>query len=324
MIEVRAPGLLTSPQDTGRIGHAHLGIGRSGAVDRPAMQLANALVGNRTDACVLELTLLGPRLRLDREHVIALTGAPLPQARCQGKQLPAWRPVSVPAGSEIELGAMPAGCRSYLAVAGGFDMPPWLGSRSADLNARVGPLQGRALQAGDRLHVDTPERLPTGARGWSLDPRHWFDPPMATRPLRLLPGSHTHVLDADSRTALTGMPFRVSADSNRVGVRLDAASPLHLAQAMELISEGLVPGVMQLPPGGQPIVLLNEHPVTGGYPRVAQLAAVDLPRLAQCRPGDTLHFTWITPDQARDLREHHRRSLRCLFGNIARRLEYAS
>lgn len=315
------PGMLSSLQDGGRRGHAHLGIGRAGAADLPAMQLANALVGNRRDACVIELTLLGPRLRLHRAATVAITGAPLPQARCDDAELPMWRSVRCEAESELDLGGMPTGCRSYLAVDGGIDVEPWLGSRSSDINAGVGAMQGSPLKSGDSLPLGTPLKYAPMDTTWSLDPRPWFEHSNERSVLRLLPGSHTNALEPDSRDALVAMASQVDADSNRVGVRLRGEEKLRLAQPLELISEGVVPGVMQLPPGGQPIILGCEHPVTGGYPRIAQLVAVDLPRLAQCRPGDTVHFSWISIPEASHALAEQMQGLERLCADIARRLE---
>jgi biotin-dependent carboxylase-like uncharacterized protein len=316
VIEVLDPGLLSSLQDAGRPGYAHLGIGRAGAADLPALQLANALVGNQANACAIEFTLRGARLRLHRDASVALTGAPLPRANCDGVPLPMWQAHGCAAGSVLELGPMASGCRSYLAVGGGIDVAPWLGSRATDINAGAGPLQGRALRAGDRLRLGAAPPVVARSRRWSLDPRPWFDEAAV---LRLQPASHTAQLDDVSRAALIADTFRLRADSNRVGARLQGPA-LRLRQPLELVSEGVIAGVMQLPPGGQPIVLLNEHPATGGYPRIAQLAAIDLARLAQRRPGDLLRFAWITPDQAGQAYDRQQQRLHCLLANIARRL----
>jgi biotin-dependent carboxylase-like uncharacterized protein len=322
MIEVLQPGLLSSLQDTGRVGYGHLGIGRAGGADLPALALANALVGNDAHACAIESTLVGPRLRLHRSAWVALTGAPMPRARVDGHDLPMWRPVRCAAGSVLDLGPMSRGCRSYLAIAGGLSVDSWLGSRSSDLNAGLGPVQGRALAAGDTLDLGAPVREPVYAGHWSLDPEPWFpsggDPPE----FHLMPASHTDAMDRASRDMLSGgAVFRVDSESNRVGVRMQADRPLQLRQSLEMVSEGLVPGTMQLPPGGQPILMLAEHPVTGGYPRIAHLASVDLPRLAQLRPGDTLRFRWVDADRASEARRIRDRELEQLQCNIRTRLE---
>jgi biotin-dependent carboxylase-like uncharacterized protein len=320
VLEVIDPGLLSSLQDAGRPGLAHFGIGRAGAADEPARRLANALVGNEAEACVIEMTLRGATVRLQRDAWVALTGAPLPRARIGERPLPMWTSCHVGAGSVLELGPMRAGCRSYLAVSGGVDVPPRLGSRSTDLNAGFGAGPGRALRKGDRLPLGRPALQPAPRRRrWSLDPRPWFDDPEPA-PLRLLAGTHTGLLDPMARHLLESESFRVSADSNRVGVRLQGVA-LELREPLDMVSEGSVAGVMQLPPGGEPIILGVEHPVTGGYPRIAQLAAVDLPRLAQCRPGAGVRFRWIDRGQARLALAERDRQLDCLRHDVLRRLQ---
>lgn len=331
-IEVLKPGLLTTPQDRGRPGYAQLGIGRAGAMDAPALRLANALAGNPADACALEITLLGPTLRFRADAAIALTGAPI-EARIDGARVPLWAPIRVRTGATLALGGMRHGCRSYLAVRGGFAFAPVLGSRSLDVNAALGPLDGRALRAGDVLPVGADADAPHPASSqrdaapsppqaispdWSLDFRPWFDGE-AQRPLRLLPATHTRNLDAASRAALFEGAFRVAADSNRVGYRLDGPR-LALAAPLELVSEASVAGTVQLPPSGQPIVLMAEHPVSGGYPRIGHVAAVDLPRLAQRRPGDAVRFAATTPEEARRRLAEREHRLQRLEAAIALRL----
>ncbi|AND67768.1 hypothetical protein ATSB10_03140 [Dyella thiooxydans] len=320
-VHVLRPGLLTTLQDAGRPGHAALGIGRAGAADPPAWRLANALVGNTGGEAALEITLQGPALRFDRAARIALTGAPI-DARVGDDLLPPWTAVDLPAGSVLRLRAMRQGCRSYLAVRGGFAVPPVLGSRSEDLHARLGPFGGRALAADDVLPlgepgaIDPPEHL--RIRRWGVDPQPWFD--FAMGPLALLPGSHAGQLDARSRERLCGDRFRIAASSNRTGARLEGGA-LALAAPLELVSEAVLPGTVQLPPSGQPIALLAEAPVTGGYPRIGQVAAVDLPTLAQRRPGDTVQFTAITLDEALQRQRARERDLHRLVQRVLDRGE---
>ena len=227
----------------------------------------------------------------------------------------------LPAGSVLQLGGMSRGCRSYLAARGGFDVPPLLGSRSSDLHARI----GRALQAGDVLPIGAaaplralPARHDVCVLGWGPDPQPWFD--FARRPLALLHGSHWAAMDSASQRQLYGGHFTLSKDSNRTASRLDGHA-LHLAEPLELVSEAVLPGTLQLPPSGQPIVLQAEAPVTGGYPRIGQLAAVDLPRLAQLRPGDTVCFRETGMDEALARLAAHRQRLTRMLDAIAQRLE---
>ena len=319
MIDVIKPGLLTTLQDAGRPGFAHLGIGRSGAFDEPARQIANALCGNPAGACALEITLSGPRLRVRESTCVALTGAPIP-FRIDGIEQPMWAPVPVPAGTTIELGTMRSGCRSYLAVHGGFDVAPVLGSRSVDVNASLGPNAGRALSAGDVLPIATAD-VPGDTRTrttWWIDPRPWFTR-NPEQPLRLLPGTHLDALTESSRESLFSGTFTVHADSNRAGLRLDGPQ-LECARPIEMISEGCLPGLLQLPPSGQPIAFGPECPVSGGYPRIGQIAAVDMPRLAQLRPGDAVRFTPCAFEDALHALRERERALDTLTANIAARL----
>lgn len=332
-VEVAKPGLLTTLQDAGRVGFAHLGIGRAGAFDAPALRIANALCGNPRDACALEITLLGPTLHFRANARIALTGAPVP-FRSGGMELPMWAPVFVPAGSTVALGAMRSGCRSYLAVRGGFEVEPVLGSRSVDVNARLGPFDGRPLRTGDilkaemgpgpfsnenpRIRNNTKKNGPDPISNWRLDPRPWFaDDP--AQPLRLLPGSHLGALKETSQKLLFSKSFIVQTDSNRVGLRLSGPR-LEFGTPIEMVSEACVSGLLQLPPSGQPIALGPECPVSGGYPRIGQVAAVDIPRLAQFRPGDALRFAPCTFDDARRALHERERALRALEANIEARL----
>lgn len=287
---VRA-GVLTSVQDGGRVGHAGAGIGRAGAMDTEALELANALVGNAADAPALEITLVGPRLRFSRAASIAVCGADV-DLRIDGVVQPAWRRLRVEAGSLVDASRLRHGARAVLAITGGIDVPRVLGSASSDLNAGLGPA---ALRDGDTLALGDTADPPPGAE-WGLDPAPWFDadPRM---PIALVPGAHADALDARSREALFGEAFRIGNDSNRVGYRLEGV-PLRLATPIELVSGPVTRGTLQLPPGGTPIVLMAEHPVTGGYPRIGQVAAVDAGRLAQRRPGDGVRFVATTAAQA--------------------------
>lgn len=315
ILKVIDPGLLSTPQDTGRPGLARLGVGASGAADVPALRLANALLGNPHNACALEMTLKGPVLEVQRDSWVALTGAPLPQARINDEPWLMGAVRKVRAGDRLHIGGMPSGCRSYLAVAGGFDFKRCLGSRASDVNAGLGP---PPIKAGDVLPIAEPERQLSDDYAWSLDLRSWRQD-VGPQQLRIMRSSHTSLLDDASAHALVSDTFTLSADSNRVGCRIDGHS-LSLSQATEIISAGSVAGSMQLPPGGQPIVLGCEHPVSGGYPRIAQLIEADLPRLAQCRPGDRLCFEWVDMSTALDARREQRQLIEQIETQIRERL----
>lgn len=348
-VSVLTPGLLTTVQDRGRRGYAALGVGVAGPMDDVAFRLANALVGNSDDAAALEITIIGPHLRFDTAATIALTGAGF-AAQIDGSSIESWRAINISAGAVLACGRARRGARGYLAVAGGFTVEPVLGSAATDVNARLGPFGGRALAMHDTLWFAAgalqahPGQLSVGAlqarpgrryenlvavaplvllqnpsaSAWSLDPRPWFDPD-PHGPIRMIRGSHFDTLDHASREALFTAPFRIAADSNRVGFRLDGR---HLAFAgpLELVSEPVGFGTVQLPHGGQPIALMAEHPTTGGYPRIGQIAAIDLSRLAQRRPGDPVRFVEIDLDQAQTRYLARERELARLLDAIAKRL----
>ena len=322
-ITVLKPGLSTTLQDAGRPGHAALGVGSAGAMDGPAWQLANALVGNRNGEAALECTLLGPTLHFARDTVISITGAPI-EALLDGRPIGLWSACDVRTGSVLQLGRMTTGCRSYLAVRGGLGGSPVLGSRSSDQHAGLGFAAGRALRTDDVIPIGDgviPDPVApvkgTGAHPWSLDPQPWFD--FAGQPIDLLPGSHTALLDDASQRLLHGAKFTLSKDSNRTAGRLDGHT-LSLRKPLELISEATLPGTLQLPPSGQPIALLAEAPVTGGYPRIGQVAAVDLPRLAQRRPGDAVCFRATTLAAAMERLAQREERLARLLQSITQRL----
>lgn len=281
-VRVMRPGLLTTVQDRGRSGSAHLGVGCCGALDRPALHVANLLVGNPPDQAGLEFTVQGPVLRFTAPRWIAVTGA-LFDIRLNGAPLPGWRSVLVQANDILELGAARLGMRGYLAVRGGFAVASALASRSTDLTVGFGGWHGRALQCGDVLSIGS-----LAGRWGALAVRA----PTWRATSRILVGPEFGGLTADAQWLLGAATWRVGAQSNRMGYRL-AGPPLRLRQAMELPSHGVHPGVVQLPMDGQPIVLLADAQTTGGYPRIASVIQADLWLLAQAPLGARLRFVVV-------------------------------
>ncbi|MFG1705946.1 biotin-dependent carboxyltransferase family protein [Nonomuraea sp. M3C6] len=271
MIEVLAPGPYATVQDLGRPGYAHLGVPRSGAADAESLKLANRLVGNAEGLAGIELTFGLARLLFLDGGWAALTGAPLEAAM----GVPFW----VPAGKELRLGMPVRGLRTYLAVRGGIAVEPVLGSRSTDSLSGLGP---EPLRAGTVLPVGAPEG------DISVDLAPLPEPRPAV--LRVLPGPRDDWFVPEALAELCARPYAVSQDSNRVGVRLHGPE-LARAKEGELPSEGMVTGAIQVPPSGQPIVFLADHPPTGGYPVIGVVRAADLPVAAQLRPGDEVRFT---------------------------------
>ena len=304
-IDVLAPGLATLIQDGGRPGLRHLGIGSAGALDPWAFALANLVVGNAPGTPVLEITLSGPTLRFHAPARIALCGAAV-EAVVDGVPVPGHRRIDLPAGSTLRIGRCTAGARAYLAVAGGLRVAPVLGSASTDLRGGFGGHGGRALRRGDRLPLPAP---PGGIAALQIAP-WWIDPACDDRPagaaplVRVLPGSDATALPA----ALHGHAWEVRADSNRQGLRL-AGPALALENDRERVSEPVMPGTIQLPADGHPIVLLADAQTHGGYARIGHAIRADWPLLAQLRPGDRVRFAACTAAQARDALCRQRRRL---------------
>ncbi|MGK5533778.1 biotin-dependent carboxyltransferase family protein [Streptomyces sp. URMC 129] len=280
---VRA-GPLTTVQDLGRAGHAHLGVPRSGALDPAAHLLANRLVGNPPTAAGLETTLSGCAVRPDRAVTAAVTGAPC-RVTVDGRPAPWGAAVRVPAGAVLDVGPATRGVRGYLALAGGVAVEPVLGSRATDLLSGLGPAP---LADGAVLPLGAPAGPPP-----PLDVAPQPAPPreLVLR-LRLGP-RHDWLTDDAPRTLATGR-YRVSPASNRVGLRTEGP-PLVRAREEELPSEGMVLGAVQVPPDGHPLVFLADHPTTGGYPVVGVVPAPDLAAAAQAVPGTPLRFVPLRP-----------------------------
>lgn len=267
-------GALTTVQDLGRPGHAHLGVPRSGALDAPALRLANRLAGNPEGSAGLETTATGVRFRLTHAGVVAVTGARC-AVRVDGRAGPWGAVVPVPAGGVVEIGAATEGLRSYVAVAGGLTVPAVLGSRSTDLLSGLGPAP---LGSGDVLPLGVPTREPSGSEAV---------PRSTGGELGLIPGPRQDWLTAEALARLDGASYQVGAASNRIGLRL-VGPVLERSRSEELPSEPVVLGAVQVPPNGQPLVFLADHPTTGGYPVVGVVREADLPACAQARPGDRI------------------------------------
>jgi biotin-dependent carboxylase-like uncharacterized protein len=274
-LTVLATGPLTTVQDTGRPGQAALGIGPSGACDRASYRLANRLVGNSTDAAVLEVTFGGLHVRADHDVVVVTTGA-----RCED----AWMhnaPATLRSGQELRLGPPAGGLRTYLAVRGGVAVEPVLGSRSTDVLSGLGP---PPVSAGDVLAVGEPDQPPS-----TVDLAPLADPGAGDVTVRVTPGPRRDWFTDEAWATLVGQPYTATSDSNRVGVRLEGAS-LERARSDELPSEGMVRGALQVPPSGKPVLFLADHPATGGYPVIGYVVDDEVDRCAQLRPGQVLHL----------------------------------
>jgi len=288
MIEILRAGPLATVQDLGRPGWRDRGLSLCGALDEFALQAGNLLVGNAPGAAGLEFTLGAATLRFHADTCIAVTGADA-NASLDGHPLRPWWRQRVRAGQTLKLAAPRERMRSYVAMAGGLDLLPTLGSLSTDLKGGFGGLDGRALRDGDRLPLNPTPALP--ARAVGIRPPDW------TPAVRVLPGPEHEDFTAAAREAFWASDWTVTPQSNRMGYRL-AGPVLERERGEELASHGVLPGVIQVPPSGQPIVLLADAQTTGGYPKIAVVIRADLWKLGQLRLGARLRFVPCTRDEA--------------------------
>lgn len=322
MITVLKPGLLTTVHDLGRFGFQQYGVVVGGALDRFAARVANAVVGNDENAAVLEMAQLGPELRFEHDALIAWCGADF-AARIGAEPLPADRVVRVQAGETVSFGAARSGLRGWLAVAGGIDVPEVLGSRTTYRRGGFGGFEGRPLRAGDRLLVGAPsawavawQKKATRVSAWSVRPTT-LGKPAPAGVVRTMRGPEWDWFTEAAQREFFATEWRATKDADRMGVRL-AGPVLSQRRSREMISEGTADGVVQVPAGGAPIVLLPSRQTVGGYPRIAAVATVDHGRLAQLVPGGAIRFQEITVAEAHGLYLARERDLNRVRAGLAR------
>lgn len=310
MLNIIRAGLSTTLQDGGRTGWRQFGVSVSGVLDRPAMETANMLVGNAVNQPVLEITLGQFCAEFTRDGWFALTGAGC-SAQLDDKPVwTGWR-TAVKKGQRLTLKMPHRGMRSYLALDGGFAAVPMLGSCSTDVKAGFGGFNGERVNDGDSLPLNAPQRQfarPAGVRQMLFGNR-----------VRALPGPEFHEFSAESREAFWRTGWQLNPQSNRMGYRLQGRA-LKRTETRDMLSHGLLPGVVQVPPNGQPIVLMADAQTTGGYPRIACVIEADLYHLAQIRLGEPIHFVHCTLEEALLAKREQQRAL----DQMARGLEYES
>lgn len=300
---VERPGMLSTLQDTGRYGHQQYGVSVNGPMDEWSHRAANALVGNPEDAAVLECTLNGPRLVFAEHTLIALCGARM-RVTADSRPVPYDRAVLLRRGVTLDVGERMAGARLYIAVRGGLVPEPVLGSRSTNIRAGFGGHAGRALRRGDRVPVGAQPRgeplLPierlmvqSALPMLQAQPVEAAPPARPSEALRIVAGPHWPAFTSHAHAHIVQQAYEVTPQSDRMGLRLRGPA-LELAQPLELVSEATAFGTVQVPPDGQPIVLMADRQSAGGYPKIAYVASADLPALAQAMPGDALRFTLVT------------------------------
>ncbi len=313
MIKITKPGLLTSIQDLGRYGYQKYGVITSGVMDSVAHRIANLLVGNDEKEATLELTLLGPDMEFRDDTLISICGGNLSPS-INGKPIKLWRSVLVKAGSKLKFGGCKTGCRAYLAVAGGFDVPEVMNSKSTYIRAEIGGHNGKALQNDDELSVgkhselsrQISEVLASELKENTFTEMQWtissdFIVSSVSKPhVRVMKGRQYDWFTTESQMKLFTEHFEVTAQSDRMGYRLKGPE-LSLQNEQEMLSEAVSFGTIQVPSEGNPIVLLADRQTTGGYPKIGQIATVDLSIMAQLKPGDKVQFVEVSHEVAQQL-----------------------
>lgn len=324
MITIKKPGLLTTIQDLGRYGFQKYGVVVGGAMDIVAHRISNLLVGNEENAPTLEITLMGPHIEFHEDTLLSICGGDLSPS-INGEAVSMWKTIYVKKGSELRFGAAKAGCRVNLGIAGGLAVPSVMESKSTYLKAGIGGFNGGAIKQGDKISTNSISGVAQHMMGqlkkdmknqtfveaeWSiaseLIPAFKND-----QVIRVMKGRHYSLFSTSSQNAFFSSRFDVSTQSDRMGYRLKGV-PLSLAQPIDMLSEAVSFGTIQVPSDGNPIILLADRQTTGGYPKIGQVAAVDLPLLAQAKPGDTIRFTEITHEEAQILLLQKERKIQLL------------
>ena len=333
-IKILKPGLLTTVQDTGRFGHRQEGIILSGAMDGLALRIANLLVGNLEDEAALEITLIGPKILFEADCLVALTGADLSPC-INNIPVKLWRPIFVSAGSVLAFGKPRVGCRSYLAFAGGLNIPKILDSYATYLRAGFGGLQGQALQTDDCISINKPPlkiqsllsalRKKSALNGfaeanWTLNAS--FYPTLLPNPIvRGIKGPEFEWFTPESQKAFWEEIFQVTPQSDRMGYGLQGPELLRHNQK-ELLSTAVSFGTVQVPNNGNPMLLMADHQTTGGYPRLAQIISADFSVLAQVKPGEAIRFKEISLPKAQKLFLHQERNMERLKNTLSLKFKY--
>lgn len=307
-LKVIKGGLLASIQDLGRFGFQKHGVVVGGAMDTLSFRLSNLLVGNPEGDAAIEVTMMGTALQFEKSAVIAITGGNL-SPQINGKTVPMWRPVIVREGALLEFKSCQSGCRAYLAIAGGLRISEVMNSKSTYLRGAIGGYQGRALQAGDQLIFKdslTSPSISNAANTFPFTVANWriaaapFINMDQTAIVRVIRGAEFDKFSLDSQNQFFNQEFVITPQSDRMGYRLTGPA-ISLDEPFDMLSEAVANGTIQVPKNGQPIILLADRQTTGGYPRIAQVASIDLPIVAQLIPGKRIRFQEVPLEEAERL-----------------------
>lgn len=311
-ITVLSPGLLTSIQDLGRVGFQKYGVIVSGAMDLYSLRLANILVGNREGEAALEITIVGPSLMIQKGTTFSITGADI-SPTIEGEAVPMWRPVYLNKDSILKFGVCKSGCRAYLAFAGGFKIASIMGSKSTYMRAGIGGYKGRALKKNDILELEKPKKksidiinkLSKQLSQNKFITSNWYiregeNQSREVTTIRVIRERQFENFTEESVNNFFQSSFNISIKSDRMGYRLNGAK-LSLKEPAEIISEAVYFGTIQVPPDGNPIILLADRQTTGGYPKIAQIVSVDIQKIVQLKPNEKIMFKEISLEEAEKL-----------------------
>ncbi|ORU00625.1 Allophanate hydrolase 2 subunit 2 [Anaerovibrio sp. JC8] len=318
-IKVINSGLMTTIQDNGRMGYQASGMQVSGDMDRYSASIANALVGNDGDAALLECTYLGPELEASEDVLVAVTGGE-PKVLVDNQPAHAYESLILHKGQHLKVASMEEGTRAYIAIDGGIDVPLVLGSHSTNLKLGIGGADGSKLYNGEVLNTGEPSELAKSILSGQYHVRHtdhefmqhhhlWHENhPGDSHEIRIVLGPQDDYFTPEAVKALDGAVYTISNESDRMGYRLEG-EVIHRATQKDMITDGIVFGSIQVPPNGQPIIMMADHQTTGGYPKIATVISADLPLLAQCSPGSKITFKVISVEEAQDIYISFRKAL---------------
>lgn len=329
-MKIIKPGLQVTIQDTGRFGYQRYGVIVNGVMDQLAHRIGNILVGNLGDEASLEMTMKGPEIEFEEDALISLTGGDL-SATLNGQSVKRWRPIYVKAGTILKYGGCTSGCRGYLTVAGGIDVPVIMGSRSTYLRAEFGGFEGRALKSGDQLKIgelsDQSKEIfdqlantdqPFVESDW-FSASDWGSENTEQHVIRFIPGREWSEFTDESQHLFTETEFQLTPQSDRMGFRFKGER-LERSEQIEMISEAVTFGTVQVPSEGNPIILLADRQTAGGYPKIAQIASVDFSKVAQLKPGEKVRFKQITHQEAEQLLLEQEQNIQQLEQGISLKL----
>ncbi len=306
-IQFTSSGFLTTVQDMGRTGYQESGMSVSGVMDQRSTAIANILVGNDENEAVLEVTLMGPMITFTEDNIIAITGANL-VPKINGKDFPMYQAVLVHKGDSMNFAGMTSGSRAYIAVAGGFDIPVQMGSKSTNLKSKVGGYQGRKIGGGDEIEFSAPKTTLPNMDKRKVAPEDFSQ---TEKDIRVVMGPQDDCFTEKGIDTFLNNTYTFTNESDRMGCRLEGEIIEH-KNGGDIITDGIAFGAIQVPSHGQPIIMMADHQTTGGYTKIAGVISVDLPLVAQSRPGYKVNFKKVTIEEAQKLYVEQKNKLKAL------------